>query len=125
MEQKFKYLLIALPLAFLAACSGNSGKGFELKGKLGNPHGELVILERMGPEGLKKIDSVTLDTKGEFVMKPVIGEIGFYRLKISPKNFATFIFDGGQEVTIGGEAADLGNTYTVEGSEDSKYVAHS
>jgi thiol-disulfide isomerase/thioredoxin len=119
MKQKLKYLYIAFPLALLAACTGEQ-KGFELKGKLDNAHGEMVVLEQMAPDGLKAIDSVKLDDKGEFVMKPKITDIGFYRLKISAKNFATFIFEDNQKVLVNGNAEDLGNSYTVEGSPDSK-----
>ncbi|OFY87310.1 MAG: hypothetical protein A3F72_17585 [Bacteroidetes bacterium RIFCSPLOWO2_12_FULL_35_15] len=119
MKFKFYYLSIALPLLLLAACKSEP-KGFELKGKLDNSHSEMIFLELMSPDGLKTIDSVTLDDKGEFVMTPYMADIGFYRLKISPKNFATFIFDANQQVTVNGNAEDLGNTYTVEGSPDSK-----
>src|ERR1035437_676659 len=99
MKQKFKYLSIALPLALLAACNGEP-KGFELKGKLENTHKEMVFLEQMSPDGLKTVDSVTLDNKGEFVMKPYITDIGFYRLKISAKNFGTLIFEAHQQATV-------------------------
>lgn len=119
MKQKFKSLTLTLPLAFLLACNSEP-KGFELKGKLDNSHGEMVFLELMSTDGIKTVDSVTLDDKGEFVMTPYMSDIGFYRLKISPKNFATFIFDTNQQVTVTGNAEDLGNTYTVEGSPDSK-----
>jgi peroxiredoxin len=119
MKQIFKFFSIALPLILLAACNSEP-KGFELKGKLENAHGELLLLEQMSPDGLKTIDSVLLDEKGEFVMKPAISEIGFYRLKISAKNFATFIFENNQHVTVNGNADDLGKTFTVEGSPDSK-----
>lgn len=116
-----KNILFILPVALLSACAGNgSDSGFELKGTLNKSNGETIFLEQMAPDGLKKIDSVKLDAKGGFVMKPIIKEIGFYRLKISPKNFATLIFDAGQKVTVNGDAGDLGNTYTVEGSPDSK-----
>jgi thiol-disulfide isomerase/thioredoxin len=53
-------------------------------------------------------------------MNPAITEIGFYRLKTNDRNFATFIFDTNQKVTITGDVADLGNSYNVEGSADSK-----
>ncbi|MBA3972311.1 MAG: TlpA family protein disulfide reductase, partial [Bacteroidetes bacterium] len=40
--------------------------------------------------------------------------------KTSDRNFATFIFDTNQKVSITGDVADLGNSYNVEGSADSK-----
>ena len=118
------YLLnLALPIVLLSACSNtnsDSATGFELKGKLGNAHSDTLFLEQMATDGLKRIDTAFLDENGEFTMNPSITEIGFYRLKTSDRNFATFIFDVDQKVSITGDVADLGNTYTVEGSEDSK-----
>jgi thiol-disulfide isomerase/thioredoxin len=115
-------VFFALPIVLIAACSNtnSSSAGFELKGKLGNAHGDTLFLELMSTDGLKNIDTVILDANGEFVMHPAISEIGFYRLKTSKKNFATFIFDENQKVSVTGDVADLGNSYTVDGSPDSK-----
>jgi thiol-disulfide isomerase/thioredoxin len=116
-------LIIAIVSLLSSACSSpnsESASGFELKGKLGNAHGDKIILEQMATDGMKSIDTAVLDENGEFTMNPKITEIGFYRLKTSEKNFATFIFDADQKVSITGDVANLGNTYTVEGSVDSK-----
>ncbi|MGZ4034290.1 MAG: redoxin family protein [Bacteroidia bacterium] len=119
-----KNIFFALPIVLIAACSnansGSSSSGFELKGKLGNAHGDTLYLEQMATDGLKAVDTAILNENGEFTMNPVIKEVGFYRLKASDKNFATFIFDTNQKVTVTGDVTDLGNTYNVEGSADSK-----
>ncbi len=123
MKLQLKHISIVLPVILLAACSNTnpqSKSGFELKGKLSNAHGETVYLELMEPTGLKGIDTVVLDEKGEFTMTPDIKEPGFYRLQISDKNFATLIFDANQKVTLTGDASNIGNTYNVDGSPDSK-----
>lgn len=119
---RFVNLFIAVAVLLTSACSdsNSSSEGFELKGKLGNAHGDTLFLEQMGTDGLIKVDTAILDENGEFTMTPVITEIGFYRLKTSDRNFATFIFDANQKVSITGDVADLGNSYNVEGSEDSK-----
>lgn len=119
---RFVNLFIAVAVLLTSACSDSntSSDGFELKGKLGNAHGDTLFLEQMGTDGLIKVDTAILDENGEFTMTPVITEIGFYRLKTSDRNFATFIFDANQKVSITGDVADLGNSYNVEGSEDSK-----
>lgn len=114
------YFSIFLLLFSACSDSNTSSDGFELKGKLGNAHGDTLFLEQMGTDGLIKVDTAILDENGEFTMTPVITEIGFYRLKTSDRNFATFIFDANQKVSITGDVADLGNSYNVEGSEDSK-----
>ena len=115
-------IFFALPMILIAACSNTNSisSGFELKGKLGNAHGDTLYLEQMATDGLKSLDTAVLNENGEFTMNPSIKEIGFYRLKVSDKNFATFIFDTDQKVTVTGDLADLGNSYNVEGSPDSK-----
>ncbi len=120
---KLKKITRALPIILLAGCSNTnpeSSKGFELKGKLNNSHGETIYLQQLSPGGIKEIDTTTVNDKGEFTMHPSITEIGFYRLKITDKNFATFIFNPSEKVIVKGDAANLGTSYTVEGSEDSK-----
>ena len=118
-----KNIFFALPIILVAACSNtnsSSTPGFELKGKLGNAHGDTLYLEQMATDGLKAVDTAVLNENGEFTMNPMIKEVGFYRLRSTDKNFATFIFDADQKVTITGDVADLGNSYSVEGSPDSK-----
>src|SRR6218665_788715 len=115
-------LLLALPFISIIACSNNnSGSGsFELKGKLSNAHSENIYREQLSQEGTKALDTVQLDENGEFTMNAPVTEMGFYRLKISEKNFATLILEPDQHASISGDAQDLGNTYNVEGSPDSK-----
>lgn len=119
---KLKNILLLLPFVIIIACSNSNptNSGFELKGKLSKSHGESVYLEQLSPEGIKGIDTAVIDENGEFTMTPSITDIGFYRLRISDKNFATLILDKDQKVTIEGDAGDLGNSYKVEGSADSK-----
>jgi thiol-disulfide isomerase/thioredoxin len=119
---KIKNALLLLPFALIFACSdsGASSTEFELKGKLTNAHGENVYLEQLSPQAIKPIDTVQLDEKGEFTINAPVSETGFYRLKLSEKNFATLILEAGQKVKITGDAQDLGNTYKVEGSPDSE-----
>ncbi len=121
-SMKIKKIVSALPIVLLVACSSTtqSSTGFELKGKLSNAHGETVRLELMAPNGVTAVDSVVLNEKGEFKLTPAIKEVGFYRLKISDRSLATLILDANQNVTVTGDAADLGTTYAVEGSADSK-----
>jgi len=117
----FKTIVGAITIAAFAACSNSKTEsGFELTGKFSNSKGETVVFEQMAPDGLKSLDTAVIDENGEIKITAVIPEKGFYRLKISDKNFATFIIDTNEKVIVGGDAADLGNTYTVEGSPDSK-----
>jgi thiol-disulfide isomerase/thioredoxin len=119
---KLKKFTLAIPIILLAGCSNTNpeSKGFELKGKLSNTHGETIYLQQLLPTGLKDVDTATVDDKGEFVMTAPVTEVGFYRLKVTDRNFATFIFKENEKVRVTGDIANLGSTYNVEGSEDSK-----
>jgi thiol-disulfide isomerase/thioredoxin len=123
MKLTLKHLSVALPVILLAACSNTnpqSASGTEIKGTLSNSNGGSIYLEQMSASGFKSIDTATINEKGEFDMTPDIKDPGFYRLKVSDKSFATLILNSKEKVTVNGNAADLGNTYTIEGSPDSK-----
>jgi thiol-disulfide isomerase/thioredoxin len=120
---KIKNTLFLLPFALVLACSNassTSASDLELKGKLSNSRGENIYLEQLAQDAIKPMDTAQINEQGEFTITVPITETGFYRLKISDKNFATLILETGQHVTITGDAQDLGNTYKVEGSPDSQ-----
>ena len=120
---KLKKIMLALPIILLAGCSNtNSGSGFELTGKLDNSHGETIYLQQLSSAGIKELDTATVDEKGEFKMSANLTEIGFYRLKITDRNFATFIFTPNEKVKITGVADNFGASYTVQGSEESQFL---
>ena len=100
--------------------NAQSKNRIEIKGELSNSNGERVYLELMSPEGAVGIDTVLLNVKGGFVLTFDSKDPGFYRLKISDKNFATLIIDANQKVSITGDVNNLNQTYLVEGSTDSK-----
>lgn len=118
---KLRNSFFILPFALLFACSSNGTPGFELKGKLTNAPAGSVYLELLSPTGQKNVDTAQINDKGEYSFDYKIPEIGFYRLKLSEQSFATLILEPDQKVTVNGDATDLGNTYTVEGSPDSKF----
>lgn len=117
-----KPLFYALAVsAFLYSCDGSENtSGFELKGTFQNSKGESVYLEKLSQKGTQIVDSTTIDDKGEFVMNQYSPSIGFYRLRINNANFAMLVLDSAQKVTIKGDARDLGNTFSAEGSPDTK-----
>jgi len=107
--------------AALYSCSGSkNASGFELKGNLLNSKGESVYLEKLTQKGTEVVDSTVIDEKGEFLMKNYTPEVGFYRLRINNSNFAMLVLDSAQKVTVKGDARDLGNTFTAEGSPDTE-----
>jgi thiol-disulfide isomerase/thioredoxin len=116
-----RYLtLLSLFALSLFSCDNKTGSEHFLKGKLSNSHGEKIVLEKLLPEKKEAIDSTTVNEKGEFSFSTDSLEMGFYNVKISDRNFAMLILDKDQDVIFSADAANLGSSYTVEGSADSK-----
>lgn len=120
---KFIHILIALPVVLLTACSNTNPdkNGNQLiTGKLNNAEGVVLYLERMEPSGLKPVDTYTVNAGGEFTLVGDVKEPGYYRLRITDKNFITLVLDVKQKVEITGDATNLDASYTVKGSPDSE-----
>ena len=116
-----KITLLALAAIALYSCStSNSKSEFEIKGNLSNSKGETIYLEKLSKTGVTTIDSAILNDKGEFLMNHSSPNIGFYRLRVNASNFAMMVLDSAQKITVTADARDLGNSFKVEGSPDTK-----
>lgn len=116
-----------LKLAALAVVLNSCGNGnkktnttFELKGTLSDSKGETLYLEKLASQTPLRVDSCVLDEKGNFSFDNYVPALGFYRIKLSEQNFGMLVMDSVNKITITGSAKDLGNTYKVEGSPDTK-----
>lgn len=121
MNTLYKSILCTGAIALLASC-GSSGKqgNFELKGNFTNTKGEMIYLEKLnGPQPVA-VDSTVIDEKGDFAFKNYSPKIGFYRIKVTAQNFAMLVLDSTDKVKVTGNLNDLGNSYKVEGSPETK-----
>ncbi|MDO8999440.1 MAG: TlpA disulfide reductase family protein [Bacteroidota bacterium] len=106
-------------MAILSGCSETKRTGnFELKGTLTNSNGETIYLEKLINPQPVTVDSAIVDEKGNFEFKTYTPNIGFYRIKLNQQNFAVLVLDSNDKVTVTANIKDLGNTYKVEGSEE-------
>lgn len=117
-----KHLFIGLAAAaVLYSCKDTKNtSGFELKGSLQNAKGESIYLEKLSQSGTVLVDSGLIDEKGDFLLNNYSPSVGFYRLRINNANFAMLVIDSAQKIAIKGDARDLGNTFSAEGSPDTK-----
>lgn len=108
-------------LAALVSCEPSKRKGnFELKGNFTNSKGETIYLEKLsGPQPVV-VDSALVNEKGDFEFANYTPKIGFYRIKVNPQNFAMLVLDSTDKVIVNGNISDLGNSYKVEGSPETK-----
>jgi len=104
---------------FLIACGGQKKNGnFELKGNFTNSKGEMIYLEKFAGQQQIIVDSTTVEENGDFEFNNYTPGIGFYRIKVSPQNFAMLVLDSNDKVKVTGNLADLGNSYKVQGSKE-------
>lgn len=115
-----KTIISALSILALYSCTNAPKTSFEMRGTLSNSKGETIYLEKLEQKGITAVDSSTLNDKGEFLMNQFEPSVGFYRIRISNSNFAMLVLDSAQKVILTGDARDLGKTYKVEGSPDTK-----
>lgn len=115
----YKSAALLFSTLLLASCGNKDNNGgFELKGNFSNGKGEMLYLEKLSAEQPVVIDSVALDENGDFEFQNYSPKIGFYRIRVTPQNFAMLVLDSADKVKVSGNITDLGNTYKVEGSEE-------
>jgi thiol-disulfide isomerase/thioredoxin len=107
-----------------ASCNNKVKKSstFELKGDLSQAgEGIKVYLDRLMPNNsVEHLDSTAIDKNGDFTFNTPGIYKGFYTLRITKGDFAVLILDSAEKVELTGNAQNLGYTYDVSGSPDSK-----
>jgi len=116
-----KLIIATALLLTFNACDNSEKKGaFELSGNFTNSKGETIYLEKLAGQQPVVVDSTVVDEKGDFAFTNYSAKIGFYRIKTTEQNFAMLVLDSADKVKVTGNIADLGNTYKVEGSAETK-----
>ncbi len=115
-------LKLAALAVLLNSCGGNkkTNSTFELKGTLEGSKGETLYLEKLASQNPLRVDSCVLDEKGNFSFDNYVPALGFYRIKLTDQNFGMLVLDSSNKITVTASAKDIGNTYKVEGSPDTK-----
>ncbi len=117
----FKAMSGLAAVAFLFSCGdGKKSGSFELSGNFTNSKGEMLYLEKLSGAQPVLVDSAQLNEKGDFEFVNYTPKIGFYRVKVNQQNFAMLVLDSSDKVKMSGNINDLGNTYKVEGSPETK-----
>lgn len=120
MKNILKLAAVALLLNSCGTENTKTNTTFALKGTLSDANGETLYLEKLASQTPLKVDSCKIDEKGNFSFDNYVPTIGFYRIKINDQNFGMLVMDSVDKITITGSAKDLGNTYKIDGSPDTK-----
>ena len=111
-----------LTLLVLLSITGCKHDTFTVCGTLENGAGKTLWLEELAPEGPLFIDSIAVDSKGNFSYKYKMPYRSLYNLHTTDNNFAVLLPDYGEKVKIGGDWNNLSLTYTVDGSPESQLL---
>lgn len=115
------FLPIVLVLFIIQACGSGSNQ-FSIEGNLDNANNERLYLVELQTDGVNKVDSVQLDQDGEFEFEGYTEVAKFFLVRTSPQNSVTLVVEPDDHITLKGDAQNMGNDYTVSGSEGSREI---
>ncbi len=104
-------------LLLLSSC--NSHKTFTIKGKLDGAKQPYIYLAEFNFTESHIVDSAMINSDGSFKFRRKIESPEFFQLSLKPDNFIILIINPGERISIKAGAKNMGNSYTVEGSEGS------
>lgn len=115
-----KYILLLAVLVFLFSC--NQSTKFKVEGVVADSESQYIVLEQNGLLATTLIDSVKLDSDGNFRFKAPRPEYpDFYRLRIGTK-VIDFAVDSCERITIKANLTNFSTGYSIEGSQTSSDI---
>lgn len=115
-------ILIFLSVILILIACRREKTNFVVSGKLAGNKGARIFLKEMTPSELIPVDSSSLDESGNFTLKGYTNNVRFYTLYVTETNYIVLLIDAGDKILISGDAGNLYNSYTVEGSDDSREI---
>ena len=106
--------------AFLLSACNN--KKFTVSGTITNANDSILYFENMALDGIKVVDSVKLNEKGEFSFSQNSPEApDFYRLRIAGQ-IINISADSTENISIKAKYPSMATNYVVEGSDNCKKI---
>ena len=121
-------LAATLPLLFVSSCGTQSTNDdntpkFTIKGTLSNADGKVLYLANTALEGTIILDSIKLDSNGNFEFRQDRPEtFEFYIVGFKSNTPAVIAVDSTETITITADANDFAKSYTIEGSPASEDI---
>lgn len=118
-----KYIRIASALGVAAAMlTSCSDARWSLSGNIADADGQELILENMSSLGWTPVDTVKLDSKGNFKFsQPAPAAPDIYRLRLNGQT-AYFPIDSIESVTLTASAKDFGKSYRLSGNDNARMM---
>lgn len=118
--------ILFLTVILIAGCKGGKNNGpmaFSIEGSLTNAAGKMLYIEEMTPDnGAQFLDSILCDDKGHFEYEGTMAYQTFFNLHTSAYDYIVLLPNDGEKLSISGDANDLGSSYMVDGSPESRLM---
>ena len=121
MKKKITCLLfLVCGLWMMIAC--RQSPGFVVTGVVAGAEGQTIYLENVGLASVELMDSVKLNSSGQFTFKKARPEYpDFYRLRLN-NQWINFAIDSTETISFVADAGTFATSYSVEGSENSAII---
>lgn len=118
--------IIALVVVILVGCKGGKSDGtmtFCIEGTLTNAADRMLYIEEMTPDnGAQFVDSILCDKNGHFQYQGKMTYQTFFNLHTSAYDYIVLLPNDGENITVSGDANNLGSSYLVDGSPESRLM---
>lgn len=102
----------------LLSCNHSGDGKATISGVLTGAAGEKLVLRKLGPGEMERLDSTTVDPKGAFSFALTPAGTDFYLIQDNGGKVLAIILGEGGQITVSGDFSDFPNRTKVEGSED-------
>jgi peroxiredoxin len=116
-----KSLLFLVAALVIQACSSNPNE-FSIKGTYKNADNEKVTLLQLKTDGMKKIDSVKLETGGEFQFTGYTNIPTFFVVQADKSKTITLLVKPGDNISLKANLNNFQGSYDIKGSKDSRKI---
>lgn len=118
--------ILFLAAILFAGCKGGNSDGtmtFSIEGTLANAAGKMLYIEEMTPDnGAQFVDSIRCDGDGHFSFEGTMTYQTFFNLHSSAADYIVLLPNDGEKISVSGNADNLGSTYMVDGSPESRLM---
>ena len=109
-------------LIFALLFVGCKNDTFTISGTIDGGAGKTLWLEELAPDGPIFIDSIHLDSKGQFKYKYKMPYRSLYNLHTTAENYIVTLPDYGEKIEIYGNWENLSVSYDIQGSYESSLL---
>lgn len=118
-----KLILFILPIVVLFSCKNSETSNFTISGKITNGNGKQLILNKFTSDKTIKLDTVEIDSTGNFTIKGNTAAPELYSLELAgEKAQILLIADSLENIVVNADAKNFRTDYTISGSKNSELL---